>query len=432
MQLDKPVRRERADGAELDRNSSPMATRRHMPISAGVPATLAQWADGAQLFDGLGNFHRASRRRPRMRRHYFDQGMRLLWAFNHDESTRSFAKAAQLDAGCAMCFWGVASDRGPELQPADDGRAARQGRVGVVATGQGRATQATPVEQALIGALAARYPDAKPLDPSNEGPVLTAYAQAMQCVAGRFPDDSDVQTLTAEAMMNINAWKLWALDGTPAAGTEEILALLERVLAKDPPASRRQSLLHPRDRGVAASREGGRSGRTARWHDARGRTSRAYARAHHAARRDATPMPPRQTARVRMRTSPITPRRSRPTTTRCTRRTITSSWRSRPRCRAARPTRWTRRGSPAPSSPTTCWRRCRAADWYIAETYAGFVRFGMWDAMLAEPAPNVRLQRTERRISLRADDCAGGKGSHRCRQGGTRGAGKARGGGGRR
>ncbi len=89
-------------------------------------------------------------------------------------------------------------------------------------------------EQALIGALAARYPNAQPLDPSNEGPILSAYAAAMQGVAGRFPDDSDVQTLTAEALMNVNAWKLWSPDGTPAAGTAEIMSRLQGVLARDP------------------------------------------------------------------------------------------------------------------------------------------------------------------------------------------------------
>jgi hypothetical protein len=89
------------------------------------------------------------------------------------------------------------------------------------------------VEQALIAALAKRYQAPEPLDPSNEGPILTAYAQAMKAVAQQVPDDADVQTMTAEAMININAWRLWSLDGTPAPGTEEIVAILEGVLAKD-------------------------------------------------------------------------------------------------------------------------------------------------------------------------------------------------------
>ena len=211
--------------------------------------------------------------------------MRLLWAFNHDESSRSFAKAAQLDPGCAMCFWGVALTVGPNYNLPMMAEPRAKVAWEALQQAKANAAHATPVEQALIGALAARYPDAKPLDPSNEGPVLTAYAQAMQGVADRFPDDSDVQTLTAEALMNINAWKLWALDGTPAAGTEEIVALLEGVSRQGPAASWRQSLLHPRDRGLAASRKGGPRGRTAARHDAGGRASRAHAGAHHAARR---------------------------------------------------------------------------------------------------------------------------------------------------
>jgi len=82
--------------------------------------------------------------------------------------------------------------------------------------------------------LQKRYPNAQPLDPSDEGPVLAAYAEAMKAVAQRFPDDLDIQVMTAEAMMNIHAWKLWSLDGAPAPGTEEIVAILEKVLARDP------------------------------------------------------------------------------------------------------------------------------------------------------------------------------------------------------
>ena len=68
----------------------------------GLPLTVSQWADGARLFAGLGGFHRAVSTNSPQAQAYFDQGMRLLWAFNHDEATRSFAKAAELDAQCAM------------------------------------------------------------------------------------------------------------------------------------------------------------------------------------------------------------------------------------------------------------------------------------------------------------------------------------------
>jgi tetratricopeptide (TPR) repeat protein len=201
---------------------------------SGMQLTVGQWAEGARLFGGLGDFHRAVITNSPDAQAYFDQGMRFLWAFNHDEATRSFAKAAELDAQCAMCWWGVALAVGPNynLPMMAEPRAA----VAWDALQQAEkyAGQATPVDQALIGALAKRYQNAQPLDPSNEGPILVAYAQAMKAAAERFPDDTDVQVMTAEAMMNINAWKLWTLDGAPAPGTEEILAILEKALARDP------------------------------------------------------------------------------------------------------------------------------------------------------------------------------------------------------
>jgi hypothetical protein len=201
--------------------------------AASPPPTLAQWADGAQLFEGLGNFHRKASTSSADAQAYFDQGMRLIWAFNHDEATRSFAKAAELDQRCAICYWGVSLTVGPNYNLPMMAEPRANVAWEALQQAQAQAGQATPVEQALIQALASRYQGAQPLDPSNEGPVLTAYAQAMQDVARKYPDDSDVQTLTAEAMMNINAWKLWSLNGAPAPGTEDILARLEAVLDKD-------------------------------------------------------------------------------------------------------------------------------------------------------------------------------------------------------
>jgi hypothetical protein len=79
----------------------------------GLPLTLTQWAEGARPFEGLGNFHRTVTTGSPAAQGYFDQGMRFLWAFNHDEATRSFAKAAELDPQCAMCYWGVSLTVGP-------------------------------------------------------------------------------------------------------------------------------------------------------------------------------------------------------------------------------------------------------------------------------------------------------------------------------
>lgn len=197
-------------------------------------ATVADWAKGARLYDGLGSFHREITTASPEAQSYFDQGMRFVWAFNHDEATRSFARAAELDPKCASCFWGVALTLGPNYNMPL--MAEPRARAGWEALGkaQANAAAASPVEQALIAALAKRFDGAKPMDPSNSAPLLAAYVTAMEDVARRFPDDLDVQTMLAEGLMNTNPWKLWTAEGKPGPGTPAILAALQKVLTKDP------------------------------------------------------------------------------------------------------------------------------------------------------------------------------------------------------
>jgi len=211
--------------------TSAAATHGH---DGSPPSTIAEWATGAKLFARLGSYHRKISTSSPEAQQYFDQGMRLLWAFNHDESARSFAQAATIDPGCAICYWGLALTVGPNYNLP----MLAEPRAKVASDALGRAKQhtasATPVEQALIDALSKRYPSATPLDPSTIGPVLVAYADAMRDVAKKFPDDLDVQVMYAEALMTTNAWKLWTVDGNPATNTPEIQQTFERVLAKDP------------------------------------------------------------------------------------------------------------------------------------------------------------------------------------------------------
>jgi len=126
------------------------------------------------LFDGLGDFHRKATTSSAQAQKFFDQGMRFLWAFNHDESTRSFAKAAELDPRCAICYWGVALTVGPNynLPMVAEPRA----KVAWEALEQAGkySSQASPAEQAQIAALTKRYEGPKVLDPSSEMPVFTA------------------------------------------------------------------------------------------------------------------------------------------------------------------------------------------------------------------------------------------------------------------
>ena len=201
---------------------------------AHLPDSVAGWARGAQLFAGLGDFHRAISSSSAEAQQYFDQGMRLLWAFNHDESTRSFAKAAELEPGCAACYWGVALTVGPNYNVPSVTAVRAAVAWEALQEAQRRAATASAVEQALIGALAARYPGPQALAGEELSGALGAYAAAMRTVAARFPEDDDVQTLCAEAQMNVHAWKLWRPDGQPVPGTLEIKSRLEAVLRRDP------------------------------------------------------------------------------------------------------------------------------------------------------------------------------------------------------
>lgn len=222
-----------APNASTGSNSTPSLTPQGQTLTH-VPTTVAQWAQGAQLFSGLGVFHRKITTSSDQVQQYFDQGLRFAWAFNHDEATRSFAKAAELDPQCAMCFWGVSLTVGPNYNLPF--MVEERARVAWEALGKARrvASQGSPVEQALISALVKRYPTAQPPDASHTGPILASYTEAMKAAAAQYPQDLDVQTLYAEAMMNLHAWKLWTPDGKPAPGTEEIVARLEAVLAHDP------------------------------------------------------------------------------------------------------------------------------------------------------------------------------------------------------
>ncbi len=185
------------------------------------------------LFSNLGTYHRPISTRSRDAQVYFDQGLRLVYGFNHEEAHRAFEHAASLDAGCGICFWGMALVQGPNINlPAIPERAAAA--YAAERRALDLAPSAPPVERALIEALAKRYAKTPPADPKDQKALDAAYARAMRLVAGRFPDDPDVATLYAESLMDLRPWDLWTNAGAPQPGTPEILRQLEKVLAKDP------------------------------------------------------------------------------------------------------------------------------------------------------------------------------------------------------
>jgi tetratricopeptide (TPR) repeat protein len=182
------------------------------------------------LFETFGDLHRHIGSDVPGAQRYFDQGLRLAYGFNHDAAGRAFAEAARLDPACAMCAWGQALVLGPNINlPMPAEAAAPAAKFAVQA--QRLAGHARPVDRALIEALAKRYADPAPADRAS---LDEAYAEAMGEVARRFPDDDDVATLHAEALMDLTPWAYWQPDGKPAAHTGALVAELERVLARNP------------------------------------------------------------------------------------------------------------------------------------------------------------------------------------------------------
>lgn len=182
------------------------------------------------LVSGLGDLHHpVSTHNPQAQK-FFDQGLRFIYAFNHDEAARSFQHATELDPQLAMAYWGVAEAVGPNYNdPADPDRFKRAHDA--VQKAVDLSASASPSEQAYIQAMAKRFP----ADPNSDlKKAAEDYRDAMRQVAGQFPDDLDAATLFAEAGMNLHPWGLWHQDGTAQEGTNEIVATLESVMKRDP------------------------------------------------------------------------------------------------------------------------------------------------------------------------------------------------------
>lgn len=161
---------------------------------------------------------------------YFNQGVRLIFAFNHDEAIKAFRAVAEIDPSCAMAHWGIALALGPNYNlEAEEERS--KAAYEAVRRAQQLAANSPPREQAYIAALAKRY-SAKHVEDRKSLDI--DYANAMRQVKHDFPDDLDAAVLFAEAMMDLRPWDLWTADGKPQPGTEEIVAVLEDVLRRNP------------------------------------------------------------------------------------------------------------------------------------------------------------------------------------------------------
>jgi tetratricopeptide (TPR) repeat protein len=203
------------------------------PFSNAVPdaESIAHADANPVLAKDLGSMSYAITTSNPLAQKFFDQGLRLAYAFNHLEALRAFRKARTLDADCAMCYWGEALVLGPNINAGMD--AASVGPAfEAVSRAKALSSKATPKERALIEALATRYAKDAPAD---RVPLDLAYADAMQKVASAYPDDDQIVMQYVESLMDLQPWDYWEAGGAqPKGRVAEIMALLDKVLKRSP------------------------------------------------------------------------------------------------------------------------------------------------------------------------------------------------------
>jgi tetratricopeptide (TPR) repeat protein len=184
----------------------------------------------APVLEGLGDHHREVTTLSEQAQLFFDQGLKLTYGFNHQEALRAFKEAARLDPDCAMAYWGWALVLGPNLNLPMAAEVVPQAWE-AIRTAVRLKDKVSEKERGLIDALAQRFTD----DPAaDRAPFDRAYAGAMEKLYAKYPDDNDIATLYAAALMNLAPWNYWTRDGEPRADTPKLLAALEGVIERDP------------------------------------------------------------------------------------------------------------------------------------------------------------------------------------------------------
>jgi tetratricopeptide (TPR) repeat protein len=183
------------------------------------------------LYDDLGTLTYAVTTTSTLAQRYFDQGLRLTYAFNHAEALRAFHEAQRQDPDCAVCYWGEAFVLGPNIK-APMNEAAGNPALAALKKARALAPHAGDREQALINAIAARYTDDPNADRAGLG---QAYAKAMAEAVQRFPDDHEIAVFYVDALMNLSPWDYWEADGkTPKGKIGKAIRTVEHVLAANP------------------------------------------------------------------------------------------------------------------------------------------------------------------------------------------------------
>ena len=196
----------------------------HQHGTASTPAPAA-------LMNGLGSHHHAIATKSPEAQRFFNQGLTLLYGFNHGQAIKQFQRAAELDPAAPMPLWGIALAYGPNINDFEMDRERAKTADGYVQKARALTSTAQPKERAYVEALAKRYSS----DPAADLKKLQVdYKDAMAALAKAYPSDLDAQVLYAESLMDLRPWQLWTRDGQPADVTPEVIRVLESVLRRSP------------------------------------------------------------------------------------------------------------------------------------------------------------------------------------------------------
>lgn len=196
-------------------------------------AVIAALVDGALEVPPIGSYSRVVSGASPEAQGWFDQGLRYTYGFNQDQAAACFARAAQASPECPMAWWGLAYIFGIDINNASVSSGEALWAHAASLEAQRLAPLASPAEQALIQAVAARSPAVVPSGDERK-PLDEAYLAAMRLGMIAAPDDPDVGTLLADAMMLLQPWEYWTWDGKPLHRSEEIVTVLEAVIAAHP------------------------------------------------------------------------------------------------------------------------------------------------------------------------------------------------------
>jgi tetratricopeptide (TPR) repeat protein len=210
------------------RAQTPPPEHKHYEKPAGYDTPAAPGKPVAPRLQNLGVHTFKVTTKSRRAQLFVNQGVNLAYGFNHAEAGRAFAEAARLDPECAMAYWGQAFVLGPNInaamEPTDEPKAFE-----LVQKALSLKKRVTPRERAYIDALAVRYTG----KPEDRQKADRAFADAMRALAAKSPDDADAQAIFAESLMDLRPWNYWTRDGVAYDETREIQASLERALARN-------------------------------------------------------------------------------------------------------------------------------------------------------------------------------------------------------